>query len=110
MSGPKRSVYHTVDCLQSLGGLTFKSSVKLKPLSGMTKIKILKVLKAHLGIFEDVRFKHDGNHVIVYHDDQTCFWSAAEIECIVDVCRGLKLSFYIDGDGVQVYSNSSSAL
>lgn len=76
----------------------------------MTKNQILKVLKAHLGIFEDVRFKHDGEHVIVYHDDLTCFWSAAEIGCIVDVCRGLKLSFYIDEDGVNVYGNSSSAL
>lgn len=76
----------------------------------MTKNQILKVLKAHLGVFDDVRFKYDGDHVIVSHDDPNEIWSAAEIECIVDVCRGLRLHYYLDEQGFQVYSSLYSAL
>lgn len=76
----------------------------------MTKNQILKVLKAHLDVFEDVKYRYDGGHVLVYHDDPSDIWAGAEIEAIVDICRGLKLSFYIDEDGVNVYNNSYSAL
>ena len=76
----------------------------------MTKNQILKVLKAHLDVFEDVKYKYDGDHVIVYHDDPTDIWASVEVTAIVDLCRGLKLSFYIDEDGFNIYSNSFSAL
>lgn len=76
----------------------------------MTKNQIIKVLKAHLYVFEDVKFRYDCGHVLVFHNDPSDIWAAAEIECVVNVCRGLKLSYYIDKNGFNIYSNSYSAL
>ena len=76
----------------------------------MTKQLISKVLKAHLGIFEDIKFKYGDDHVIVSHDDPNSMWASSEIESIVDVCRGLKLSYYLDEKGFYVYSRFYSAL
>lgn len=76
----------------------------------MTKNQILKVLKAHLDVFDGVKYKYDGDHVIVSHEDPNDIWAAAEIECIVDVCRGLRLNYYLAEKGFEVYSSLYSAL
>lgn len=76
----------------------------------MVKHQIKKVLKVHLGIFDDVKYRYESEHVIVYHDDPNEMWASAEIECIVNVCRGLRLNYYLDEKGFHVYNSLWAAL
>lgn len=76
----------------------------------MTKNQIKKVLRNNLAIFDGVKFKYEGNHIIVSKDDTTEVWSAAEIECIVDVCRCLRLAYYLDKKGFHVFTTFCTAL